>query len=117
LVPDSTFSDASRSFIIDGPGDQVYWGYKLVVSRFNGAYYEYYGVSGTDWRDPPILSDPTEERTINGRNYLLFYDGGKLRQVGWKTEDASYWVENTLLETLTPSQMLAIAESVQQYTG
>jgi LCP family protein required for cell wall assembly len=112
-VPGSTFSDASRSFPIDGPGNQVYRGYKLVLSFIADGYSQYYGVSGTDWEDPPILENPSEERTIGGRNYLLFYDGGRLRLVGWKTKDASYWVNNTLTQSLSEPQLLAVAQSIR----
>ena len=80
-------------------------------------YTAYYGVSGTDWKDPPILDNPSETRTIDGREYMLSWDGGRLRFVGWKTEKGSYWVDNTLLSVLTPGQMFGIAESIRKYTG
>src|SRR5204862_94917 len=69
IPPDSTYSDDSRSFKIDGPGSDLFYGYKLVISHFS-SYYEYYGASGTDWRDPPILANPSETKTIDGRDYL-----------------------------------------------
>ena len=72
---------------------------------------EYYGLQGTTWKDPPILDDPTEERTIGGREYELHYDGDRLRLVAWRTPKAAYWISNTLLQTLTEKQMLAIARS------
>ena len=65
-------------------------------------YTAYYGVSGTDWKDPPILANPSETKTIDGRDYLLSYDGDRLRLVGWKTDHGSYWVDNTLLNALDP---------------
>ena len=97
LAPDSQFADDSRAFPIDGPGDDVYYGYKLAVSMPGVSFpTAYYGVSGTNWADPPILANPSEERDIDGRHYLLFFDGGRLRLVGWQTSKASYWVTNTL---------------------
>jgi LCP family protein required for cell wall assembly len=113
LAPNSTFSDDSRAFPIDGPEDKVYRGYKIVASQ-TGAFTAYYGVSGTDWKDPPILDSPSETKTIGGRDYLLFWDGDRLRLVGWKTDRASYWVDNTLLNTLTPGQMLGIAQTMRE---
>ena len=80
-------------------------------------YTGYYGVSGTDWTDPPILDNPDETRTINGTDYLLSWDGAQLRLVGWKTDHGSYWIDNTLLNVLTPGQMFGIAESMRKYTG
>ena len=84
------------------PGDEKYRGYKIVASLPTAGYTAYYGVSGTDWKDPPILEKPSETRTVDGREYKLSWDGGRLRFVGWKTEQGSYWVDNTLLTVLTP---------------
>jgi LCP family protein required for cell wall assembly len=119
LVPGSTINDASRAFQIDGPDKEAYRGYKMVVDvpgqNFgNGLFSEYYGVSGTDWVDAPILDNPSETRTIDGRDYLLFYDGDRLRLVGFKTKDAAYWVNNTLLQSLDEGQMLSIATSMRE---
>jgi hypothetical protein len=88
-----------------------------VVQVPTDGYLGYYGMSGTDWKDPPILAHPDETRTINGTDYLLSWDGPQLRQIGWKTDQGSYWIENTLLNVLAPGQMFAIAESMQKYTG
>ena len=79
---------------------------------FTGFIGEYYGVMGTSWHDPPILDHPSEERTINGRKYLLFYNGDRLRLVGWKTDKASYWISNTLLQNVSAKEMLAVARSL-----
>ena len=79
-----------------------------------GCFDEYYGVSGTDWVDAPILDNPSETRTIDGKEYSLFYDGDRLRLVGWKTKDAAYWVNNTLLQSLDEGQMLSIATSMRE---
>lgn len=118
LAPDSLIStDQSRAFPIDGPGDEEYHGYKFVVSMPTDGYTGYYGVSGTDWRDPPILDNPDETRTLDGQDYLLSWDGGQLRLIGWKTDEGSYWVDNTLLNVLTPGQMFGIAQSIRKYTG
>jgi hypothetical protein len=113
----STLSDDSRAFPIDGPGDDKYYGYKFVATLPTDGYTAYYGLSGTDWKNPPILDNPSEVKTIDGREYLLSWDGGRLRLVGWKTEHGSYWIDNTLLTVLTPGQMLGIAESTRKYTG
>jgi polyisoprenyl-teichoic acid--peptidoglycan teichoic acid transferase len=123
LIPGSTILteqdgvQESRAFPIDGPGSSVYHGYKFVVEVPTDGYTGYYGMSGTDWPDPPILAHPDETRTINGTDYLLSWDGPQLRLIGWKTDQGSYWIENTLLNVLTPGQMFAIAESMQKYTG
>jgi LCP family protein required for cell wall assembly len=116
VVPTTTvnWSD-SRAFVIDGPDKDVYHGYKMVFDRPGGSVpTEYYGVSGTDWQDPPILANPSESREIDGNDYLLYYDGGRLRMVAWKTNKASYWVSNTLSQTLSEAEMLSIATSLHE---
>jgi hypothetical protein len=117
LAPGSTFTGDSRAFPIDGPGSEVYHGYKLVASMTTAGYTAYYGVSGTDWQDPPILANPDETKTVNGLTYLESWSGSQLRLLGWKTPQGSYWIDNTLLNVLTPGQMFGIAQSVRQYTG
>jgi hypothetical protein len=116
LIPGSQLTDDSRAFVIDGPGSEVYHGYKFVAQVYTDGYAAYYGVSGTDWPDPPILAQPDETRTLDGTDYLLSWDGPQLRLIGWKTDHGSYWVDNTLLNALTPGQMFGIAQSMQKYT-
>jgi polyisoprenyl-teichoic acid--peptidoglycan teichoic acid transferase len=86
--------------------------YRMVLKLpLNG---EYYGIQGTRWMDPPILEGPSEERTIGKRKFELHYEGDRLRLVAWRTPKAVYWVSNTLLQTLSERQMIAIARSTRQ---
>ena len=127
LVPGSFIANDSRAFVIDGPDKDVYYGYKMVVdvpgdAFGHGLLDEFYGISGTDWTDPPILDNPSETRTIDGREYELFYftgftDADRLRLVGWKTNQGAYWINNTLLQSLEEGQMLSIATSMREYEG
>ena len=84
--------------------------YRLVVSK--GLAGEYYGVQGMTWKDPPILDNPDETRTVGSRRFQLYFDGRQLRLVAWKTRRAVYWISNTLSQSLNQRQMLAIAESL-----
>ncbi len=89
--------------------------YRIVVNAgFDG---QYYGIQGTNWKSPPILDDPSDKMRMRGRSYQLFYDGNRLRLVAWRTPRAVYWVSNTLSETLTNKQMLAIARSLSRIGG
>jgi hypothetical protein len=116
-VPGSYLTDDSNSYRIDGPGDSIYDGYTLVAeipAGTNGyGYTAYYDFTGTNWRDAPILDSPSDTQTINGDSYEMFWDSGRLRLVGWKTDKGSYWVDNDLLETLTPGQMVGMAEAMR----
>jgi LCP family protein required for cell wall assembly len=102
-------TDYARAYTIADRSGQRHRAYRIVA--FEGSIGQYYGVQGTTWKAPPILDDPSERRRIAGRTYELFYDGGRLRLVAWRTPRAVYWVANTLLRTLTNRQMLAIARS------
>jgi polyisoprenyl-teichoic acid--peptidoglycan teichoic acid transferase len=113
LVPGSSFAqDVPRTYTIDAPHNQRYRAYKFVVST--GYVGEYYGFMGTSWNDPPILDSPSETRKIGGRELLLFFNGDRLQLVGWKTRRGSYWVSNTLLQTLSEREMIGIARSLSR---
>ncbi len=99
-----------RAYDIFDRGRTKYRAYRMVVSA--PGIGQYYGIQGTSWKAPPILDNPSEKRKIGGRTYELHFDGKRLRLVAWRTERATYWVTNTLLQTLTNTQMLGIAGSL-----
>ena len=89
--------------------------YRLVAQTSSSQYFsEYYGIQGTTWRDPPILDNPSETITRNGRKLQLYYDGRRLRLVAWRTRRGAYWVSNTLTQALSERQMIAIAASLRR---
>ncbi|MCW2952634.1 MAG: cell envelope-related transcriptional attenuator [Conexibacter sp.] len=105
-----------RAYRIKAPDGTMRAAYRLVVST--GEAGNYYGVEGTSWTDPPILKGPSSDhRTVGGKRLDLYYDGTKLRTVGWRDGSAAYWVENTLQDRLTNPQMLAIAGSLTRLGG
>jgi LCP family protein required for cell wall assembly len=72
----------------------------------------YFGVQGVQgWEDPPILDDPTETRTVNGREYSIYTDSGQIKLVAWHRGENSYWISNSLQQSLTNEQMMGVAES------
>jgi LCP family protein required for cell wall assembly len=72
----------------------------------------FWHIEETTWTDPPLLSDPNDVRTINGRGYLLFYQGRNLHRVAFKANGCLYWVTNTLDDQLSNQLMLALATSM-----
>jgi LCP family protein required for cell wall assembly len=74
---------------------------------------EYWGIQETSWEDPPILGDPTLERTIHGRAYKLFFSGAKLHIVAFQQDGGTYWIVNTLRNALSNETMLAIAAGMK----
>ena len=113
LLNSSQFTQPPRVYKLRGPDGKRYGAYRMVMNRTN-ANGEYYGLQGTTWKDPPILDSPTEKRTVGGREYELHFAGDRLRLVAWRTPKAAYWVSNTLLQTLTKKQMMAIARSTRR---
>jgi hypothetical protein len=72
----------------------------------------YFGVQGiAGWEDPPILDDPTEEKKVNGREYSIYTDSGKIKLVAWHRGENTYWISNSLQQSLSNEQMMGIAES------
>jgi polyisoprenyl-teichoic acid--peptidoglycan teichoic acid transferase len=100
----------SRVYDIFDRGKHRFRAFRIVVNAPGTG--QNYGVQGMSWKSPPILDNPSEKRRIGGRTYELFFDGDRLRLVAWRTPKAVYWVSNTLLQTLTNQQMLAIAGSL-----
>jgi len=113
LLNSSQFAPPPRVYKLRSPDGKKYGAYRIVMRRTN-ANGEYYGIQGTTWKDPPILDNPSEKRKVGGREYELQFAGDRLRLVAWRTPKAVYWVSNTLLQTLTKRQMMAIARSARR---
>jgi hypothetical protein len=52
---------------------------------------------------------------VNGKQLLIYTNGGKVSVVGWRTAWGVYWVSNTLTDTLSPRQMIGIAASLTRH--
>ena len=74
---------------------------------------EYWGVEMTDWDDAPVLGDRNFVRRIGGRRYELYYNGPHLHMVVLRTDGATYWVVNSLLDRLSNETMIAIAKGMR----
>jgi LCP family protein required for cell wall assembly len=120
LETGSDYAQKPRVYKINGKGDGApphdqRAAYKYVFSL--PGLGDYYGFMGTSWRDPPILDDPSETRTIGDREYKLYYDGDRLRLVAWQTDQGSFWVSNSLIETVPNEDMLKIAVGFRPLPG
>ena len=120
LETGSDYAQKPRVYKVNGKGDGApphdqRAAYKWVFSL--PGLGDYYGFEGTRWQDPPILNDPSDEKTIGGRDYKLYYDGDRLRLVGWQTNQGSFWVSNSLIETVSNEDMLKIAEGFRLLPG
>ncbi len=102
-----------RQYTILGPDGTRYHAYRITLTT-NYLLDSFYGVQGTTWNDPPLLSSPSGSRTVNGRKLFLYKDGSKLTTVAWHHDGDAYWISNTLTADLTNSQMLSIAASLMR---
>ena len=69
----------------------------------------------TRWKDPPILENPSEDaRDRRTASYKLFYDGDRLRIVAWQDDEGSFWVSNTLIQSLSDREMIEIAKGMTE---
>jgi LCP family protein required for cell wall assembly len=85
-----------------------------VVFRTGGG--EFWGVQETDFEDAPALADKSFRHDLGGREFDLYYNGSKLHMVVLRQGKASYWVINTLLDSLSNETMLAIAKGLKPLT-
>jgi LCP family protein required for cell wall assembly len=65
----------------------------------------------TTWEDPPILSSPAATIRHGGRTYDAYTSDGRIHQLAWHVGASRVWLTNTLRDTLTNAQMLAVADS------
>ena len=68
-------------------------------------------------RTRPSSADRSFHRAIKGRTFSLYYTGSNLHMVVLRVHDRSYWVVNTLLDSLSNETMLAIATGLKPLTG
>jgi LCP family protein required for cell wall assembly len=74
---------------------------------------QYWQIEETDWSTAPILASPTQTFIHHGLKFQVYTTGGAIQMVVLRTPKASYWVMNTILNQLSNSTMIAIAESLQ----
>jgi LCP family protein required for cell wall assembly len=86
---------------------------KTVRFTFRTGSNEYWGIQETDWDDAPALEDKNFSAVIKGRQYDLYYSGPHLHMVVLRAGGATYWVVNTLLDTLSNETMLEIAKGLR----
>ncbi len=86
---------------------------KALRMTFRTGISEYWGIQQTNWDDAPALREPNDTQAIAGRTYSLYYNGPHLHMVVLRAGGATYWVVNTLLDTLSNETMIAIAKGLK----
>jgi LCP family protein required for cell wall assembly len=112
-VPDTYGGDdASRLYWIDKSHHD-----KAIRLVFRTGAGEFWGIEETNMPNPPILRDKSFQRKLHGREFSLYYSGSSLQMVVLRVHDKSYWVVNTLLDSLSNETMLHIAEGLKPLTA
>jgi hypothetical protein len=87
-------------------------GHRAVRLSFRTGLNEYWGIQETDWNEAPALADANFVHRIRGREFSLYYSGSHLHMVVLRENGATYWVVNTILDSLSNETMLAIARGL-----
>ncbi len=107
--------DTLRAYRIRDQHGHSHPAYVAVIDR--GPLGEFYDVQGTTWPDPPLLSNPGQTVRVGSRTYALFYAGEQVRVIAWREGNATYWIQNTLTNSVSPQTMLAMAEQTVPVIG
>jgi LCP family protein required for cell wall assembly len=88
-------------------------GRRAVRLTFSTGLNEYWGIEETNWDEAPALADASFVQHIRGREFSLYYSGPHLHMVVLRENGATYWVTNTILDSLSNETMLQIARGLQ----
>ncbi len=92
-------------------------GERAVRMTFRTGSQEYWGIQQTSWKDAPVLQSKNVSRRLGNRDFDLYYDGARLHMVVLRTDEGTYWVVNTLRDTLSNETMLSIARGLRPLGG
>jgi polyisoprenyl-teichoic acid--peptidoglycan teichoic acid transferase len=83
---------ATALYATAGSGDSVLWMF-------------------TTWSNPPILRNPSSTIERGGRRYDVYTAGGRIREIAWRIGATRAWITNTLEDSLSNAQLIALAAS------
>jgi hypothetical protein len=86
---------------------------KAIRLVFKTGANEYWGIEETNFDQAPILADRSFQHDLGGREWDLYYSGPHLHMAVLHARGATYWVVNTLLDSLSNETMLAIAKGLK----
>jgi LCP family protein required for cell wall assembly len=109
VVEDTSYPDREaplRLYDIQGKNKALRLTFRL------GGLNEYWGIEETAWADAPILGDRNFRHVLRGREFDFYYSGSHLHMIVLRENGGTYWVVNTLLDSLSNETMLAIARGL-----
>ena len=86
----------------------------VLTFNLNGGI-EYWQIEESDWTNPPLLDNPTAQFVYHRRTYYEYTSGGAISTIAVRRGPNVYWVMNTILNDLSNSTMVAIAEGLQPF--
>jgi LCP family protein required for cell wall assembly len=92
-------------------------GHRAVRVTFRTGANEYWGIEETDWNEAPVLAKPSFTHRLRGRTFDFYYSGPHLHMVVLRENGATYWVVNTILDSLSNETMLAVARGLRPLGG
>ena len=92
-------------------------GERAIRMTFRTGAQEYWGIQETTWEDAPVLDGKNVSRRLGKRDFDLYFDGARLHMVVLRTDEATYWVVNTLRDSLSNETMLSIARGLRPLEG
>ena len=84
----------------------------VLTFNLNGGV-EYWQIEESNWTYPPLLGNPTAQFVNHRRTYYEYTSGGAISTIAVRSGTSVYWVMNTILNDLSNSTMVAIAEGLQ----
>jgi LCP family protein required for cell wall assembly len=112
-----TVIDSSSTLAYDTPVRRYYitTGSRSVYLTFKSSrdVAGYWGIQETSWLDAPILKNAHYTRVLDGRRFDFYYSGLHLHMVVLRENHSSYWVVNSLHDTLSNETMIAIARGLR----
>ncbi|OFW57456.1 MAG: hypothetical protein A2133_06725 [Actinobacteria bacterium RBG_16_64_13] len=101
---------ATYDIEVDGDGEPAFK--MLYRLKKNGEWVDQYmGITETAWLDAPAASGGREVEH-DGKIFTIVGPKDKVDRIWWKSDDALYWVSNTLSLLLSEDELLAVAESM-----
>jgi LCP family protein required for cell wall assembly len=76
---------------------------------------EYWQVEESNWTDAPLFAKPTVTFKYKGHTYKEFTSSGHIQTIALFRGHNVFWVQNTILNSLSNATMIAIAESLQPH--
>jgi LCP family protein required for cell wall assembly len=73
----------------------------------------YWGIEETDWPDAPVLGERSFRHFFKRRAFDFYFTGSHVHMIVVRNGRTTYWVVNTLLDTLSNETMIAIAKGLQ----